>query len=169
MTINKAIEHFKYKLNKVWAATPKDAEAISEIIKFTNQKHEQQIQANELFAKLYIMVFAQYIERYKTDAYDDIPQKELHKLLDKDLSVFIQRFTNRLNENEKQALFASLNIKLEHPILKTTQTKEKDLNALKTALKDENKLNQFNEDVWKYDIVSDILLMQINFVINKYK
>lgn len=56
MTIKKAIDHFKYKLSNVWKATDKDAKAISEIIKFTNQKHAEQLKSNELFAKMYIMV-----------------------------------------------------------------------------------------------------------------
>lgn len=169
MTIIKAIEQLEWKYKNHWNITQTDINALNTIKEFTKQKHEEQIQANQLFAKLYIMVFSQYIERYKTDIYDDIPQKELHKLLNKDLSVFIQRLTDRLNENEKQALFNEIGIVLEHPIIKTDITKKKDLNTLKTALKDENSNLRFNGGIWKYEDVKDNIEMQINFVINKYR
>ena len=155
MTIKNAIDHFKYKLSNVWKATDKDAEAITAIIKFTNQQHKEQLKSNELFAKMYIMVFSQYLERYKADIYDDIPQKELHKLLGKDIGVFVERFTNRLNEREKEALFNDLGIKLEHPALKADEHKEKELKALKHALKDETKAKQFYENVWTYEDVKE--------------
>ena len=169
MTITKSIQQLEWKYNNHWNITQTDIDALNTIKEFAKQKHQEQIEANQLFAKLYIMVFSQFIERYKTDIYDDIPQKELHKLLDKDLSVFIQRFTTRLNERDKQSLFTSLGIELEHPVTKTALTKEKEFEAVKHALNDETKLKQFYDGLWDYEDVKDNIELQINHVIDKYR
>ena len=147
MTIKKAIEHFGFKLNpknKIWKATKKDIDALDFIMGFVEDKHKQQLRDNELFAKMYIMVYAQYLERYKTTIFDDIPRKELHKLLARPLNEFIQRFTDRLNESELYALFDELEIKLEHPATKTIPTKEKENNTLKNALNNKNNKDRFS-------------------------
>lgn len=169
MTITKAIEHFKYKLNKHWTATPTDADAINTLMKFVEDKHNQQLEANELFAKVYILLYAQYLEKFKATIFDDIPQKELHKLLDKPLSSFIHSFVKHLNDSEQYALFNDLSIKTEHPSTKTTLTKEKELKALKTALKEENNKDRLFGKVWTFEVVEPNIRLQINKVINNYK
>ena len=166
MTIKKAVEHFIWKFKNSWNPTEKDVEALNAVIEFVESKHKKQIQDFHLFAKLYIMVYAQYLERYKATIFDDIPRKELHKLLDRPTEDFIKRFTDRLNESELYILFDGIGVKLEHPNTKTTQTKGKENKALKNALNDENNKERFCGKVWEYETVKENIELQINNVIN---
>lgn len=169
MTIKKAVEHFLWKFKNSWNPTQQDVDALNTIISFVTDKHKQQIQDYHLFAKLYIMVYAQYLERYKTTIFDDIPRKELNKLLDRPIEDFIHRFTDRLNESELYSLFDDLGVKLEHPATKLIQDKEKENKALKTALNNKNNKERFCGQIWDYEIVKENLELQINNIINLLK
>ena len=168
MTIKSAVDHFIWKFKNVWKPGEKDVQALTAIIKFVEDNHKKQIQDYHLFAKLYIMVYAQYLERYKTTIFDDIPRKELHKLLNTPLDNFIQRFTDRLNESELYALFDELGIKSEHPATKTIECKEEENKALKNALNGKNNKNRFCGQIWDIETVKENIELQINNVINEF-
>ena len=90
MNIKKAVEHFLWKLNpknSQWKATDKDVEAINGIMTFVNQKHKQQLNENQLFAKLYINYYAELLKYYKSTVSDREAQKELHILLELELCI----------------------------------------------------------------------------------
>ncbi|NNE33538.1 MAG: hypothetical protein HKN40_14365 [Winogradskyella sp.] len=159
MTITKAIERITWRLRNGWKANQNDTDAINEIINFVNEKHNQQLQDNVLFAKLYIIVFAQMIKRYKTDVFDSIPQKELHRLLELPLKTYIERFTATLNENEYETLLKSKDLVIKHP--KTFNDDEK--KRLSEITLEEIK------DTWDIETVGDNLTTQINHAINQYK
>lgn len=74
-----------------------DISALESIAKFYQDKEKQAIVDNQLFGKLYIYLFGQFVNYYQSTALDDIPQKELHKLLDKDLRTIVQEVTDNLN------------------------------------------------------------------------
>ena len=167
MTIKRAIEHFSFKFKNVWKPTQPDVEALNTIIEFVEAKHKKQIQDYQLFAKLYIMVYAQYLERYKTTIFDEIPKKELHKLLDRPLDFFLELFTQRLNESELYSLFDELYINMDHPILKSDELKNKETNKLQNALNDKENLRKFTGQIWCKEEVTENLELQINNVINK--
>jgi hypothetical protein len=169
MTIRKAVERLVWRFSNGWNVNQLDADALNMIQKFVEDKHKKQIQDYHLFAKLYIMVYAQYLERYKTTIFDDIPRKELHKLLDLPVDNFIQRLTQRLNESELYSLFNDLDIELTHPATKSIQCKAKELNALTTALNDSNNKEKFCGEIWDYETVKENIELQINNVINKFK
>lgn len=166
MTIKKAVDHFVFKLSNVWKATEKDAEAINEIMKFVEVRSKEQFNDYHLFAKLYVMVYAQFLEKYNATVFDDIPTKQLSKYLGTSLDIIIQRFTDKLNESEMYGLFDELGISKEHPALCSKEVKSRDLDVLIDALDVEDNLNKFNGDVWDYDTVKNNLEIQINNVIN---
>lgn len=166
MTIKKAVDHFIWKFKNKWTPTQPDAEALNTIMSFVEEKHQKQIQDYHLFAKLYIMVYAQYLEKYKTTIFDDVPRKEINKLLSLPTEEFIQRLTKRLNESELYSLFDEINVKLEHPALKTDDCKEKENKSIENALKDKNNLDRFCGVVWDYETVKENIELQINNVIN---
>jgi len=169
MTVTKALEQFTFKLTKVWKATPIDIDAYNTLADFVEKNHKRQTQDFHLFAKLYIMVYALYLKKYKATVFDDIPKKELHKLLSKPTSYFIELFTDRLNESELYSLFNDLNIDMEqHPATKTKEQDENEVDVLQEALKDEEAFNKFTGKIWDYETVKDNLEAQINNVINKY-
>lgn len=165
-TIKKAVEHFAYKCANVWGATTKDAEALDMIMGFVEDKHKKQIQDHQLFAKLYIVVYSQYLEKYKTTVFDDIPRKELTKLLSYSTEQLVQRFTDKLNESELYSLFETLDIDMSHPATKTQEIKDKETDKLQEALKDKDNFDKFNGKVWDYETVKENLELQINNTIN---
>lgn len=169
MTIKKAVDHLVFKFNKVWNVTDNDVSALETIMKFVEEKHKKQLQDYHLFTKLYIMVYAQFLDRYKATVFDDIPKKELSKYLNQPLEVIIQRFTDRLNESELYALYSDLDIDLKHPITKNDIEHQRDLKALENALKDENNKDRLFGKVWNYETVKDNLELQVNNVINILK
>lgn len=168
MTIKKAIDHFNFKFDKVWKPTQYDVDALITIIEFVEDKHKKQIQDYHLFAKLYIVVYAQYLDRYKTTVFDDIPKKELNKLLDKPLDFFLNLFTQRLNESELYSLFDELNINMDHPALKSDKIKDKETNKLHNALNDKENIKRFRGEIWKKEVVQEKLELDINNLINKH-
>lgn len=169
MTIKRAVEHFAFKFKNVWKPTKPDIDALTTIMEFVEDKHKRQLNDHHLFAKLYVMVYAQYLERYKATIFDDIPKKELHKLLDRPLSFFIELFTQRLNESELYSLFDELNIDMNHPALKTDEAKSKENVKIENALNDKENLKRFTGQIWDTETVTENLELQINNVINKFR
>lgn len=175
MTISSAVDKFIWrfkndKRHNRWNITESDVEALNTIIDFVQQTHKQQLQSNILFAKLYIMVYAQYLQKYNATVFDEIPQKEFHKLLSKPLEVFIRRFMDRMNESEMYEVFKESNVDLDmHPQLKTKEEHQEENERLAEALKDPNKKEQFCGQVWEYETVKEALEHQINLAINAFR
>jgi len=165
MTIKKAIEHLKWKYRNKWNPTQLDVDVLNTFIEFVEEKHKKQLQDYNLFAKLYIMVYAQFLDKYKATVFDDIPKKELSRYLDQPLEVIIQRFTDKLNESELYELFKDLNIEMKHPALKSESIKNKETDLLEKALKEDDNLERFTGHLWDYETVKDNLELQINSVI----
>lgn len=169
MTIKKAVNHFIFKFNKVWKITPKDREALTEIMQFVEDKHKYQFNNHQLFAKLYVMVYAQFLEKYNTTVFDDIPVKELTRYLDQPLERIIQRFTDKLNESELYGLFDEIGIEMKHPALVSQEQKDKDTSKIQKAIKDKDNFDRFTGQVWDYQTVKENLETQINHTINLIK
>ena len=94
MTPEKALSHFKYKLTTSWKPTAFDLEAYNALVEFVNEKQKQQLNDNQLFGKLYIYLYSQFINYYKCSLVDDIPQKELNKILDKPLKAIVSELVD---------------------------------------------------------------------------
>ena len=170
MTIKKAIEHLVWKYQNKWNPTQADADALNTIMKFVEDHHKKQIQDYQLFAKLYIMVYAQQLEHYKTTVFDDIPKRVMKGYLDKPVTYFIELFTKRLNESERYSLFEEIGIELgTHPAIKSEIDKENETNILQNALKDKDNLDRFKGEIWDYETVKDCIEMDINNVINELR
>lgn len=169
LTIKKALERFTWRFKNTWKPNEEDIKAYNTIATFVKDKHKQQIQDYHLFAKLYVMVYYQFLEKYKTTVFDDIPRKELLKMLDKPLEDFIHRFTDRLNESELYELLDKTKVNDKHPALKTENEKNKEVDNLQEALKDKNNFDKFTGNVWDYETVKENIELQINQVINFIK
>ena len=156
MTINKAIEHFKYKLTNVWKATEHDITAFNKLVDFVNVKHKQQLRQNELFAKLYVFAYAYYIKRYDSDVYCKTTQKELHKLLDLPLELFMQRFTRKINDIEMEQMYKSKKLDIKHTKQYTAEENE----IIKDIL--------LNHEEWTVEDMQEQMYAQINNVLNEF-
>ena len=160
MTIKKAIDHFIWKFKNKWQPTQKDVDCLNEIITFVEDKHKKQFNDYQLFAKLYVMVYAQYLKRYDATVFDDLPRNELTRYLDQPLERIIQRFTDRLNESELYEFMEKHGFD-GHPATKSPEEKRQEM----------KKLDELNHDVlltnsWDYDTVKEHLEHQINTTIN---
>ena len=192
MTIKKSVDHLVFKLSNVWKATPKDAEAINTIMKFVEDKHRKQIQDYHLFSKLYIMVYAKFLDKYKATVFDDIPRKELTKYLDQPIEYIIKRFTERLNESELYTVFDLAgkkdfdHIHLTHiksfykemgyndgvvkqKVKKIIDDRKKSRDSLEVLLDSHQDVKNYlfkGKEIWDYNTVKDNLELQINNTIN---
>jgi hypothetical protein len=99
MNISKSLDRLKWRFSKPEAFTPNlnDVEAYNELATYCEMKMKQTLIDNQLFGKMYIYLFGRFCIYYKTDHADPIVQKELHKLLDKDLRILVQEFVEERN------------------------------------------------------------------------
>ena len=164
MTVKRALDQLIFKFKKVWNPTQSDVDALNSIITFVDDKHKQQINNYELFAKLYIFVYQEFLRNHNTTVFNSVPQKELNKLLDRPIEEFIKDFTKSQNDIEQRLYFKELGIEEKHPALKTLEEKAKDFEKLKGFDKD-----RLFGTVWKVEDIQPQLINQINSVIDFIK
>ena len=126
ITINKAVEHFVFKLKNVWKPTSKDGEAINEIINFVNDKHKKQFSDNQLFAKLYIHYLGKLLRFHQCSVFDGTPEKELNRIFNTPIESLINEFTAIANDQETFIKMKSVGISEKHPLLKSESEKYKE-------------------------------------------
>ena len=76
-----------------------DLESVNFMIDWVKRQKEITISNNTLFSKLYIYTYHTFLKNYSASIFDNEPQKELHKLLNKPLDAFIEAFKTQLNDN----------------------------------------------------------------------
>ena len=76
-----------------------DLESVNFMIEWVKEQKHKTIQQNELFAKLYIYTYHQFLAYYGGSIFDSIPQKELNKLVSAPLESFYAAFKQKLEDN----------------------------------------------------------------------
>ena len=154
MNIKKAIEHFEFKFQKNWKPTPTDIIALNCIIEFVNDKHSNQLQDNEMLAKLLVYVYASELKRRDWNIFDpyNTAQKWMGRYLERPMDQVVELFKDRLNEAEKEAFALNNKIEVLHPAIGKTDPK----------------LDDFVEP-WEYEEVREHLELIINLFINQFK
>lgn len=99
MTLNQAVSRLSWRFSRKGSQTftEADIQALNRILEYINTTQEKILSENLLFAKLYMAVYKRTIEHYNTSVMDPIPQKELHKFLDRPIEWHYQNFTDYLN------------------------------------------------------------------------
>jgi len=102
MTLKKAIDRLSWRFGKCKVINPvqEDLDAYNTMLDYIQDSNKEQLSKNLLFAKLYIAVYKRTIEHYNTNILDPIPQKELHKFLDKPIEWHYENFCEFLNQEE---------------------------------------------------------------------
>lgn len=96
--LKSSVERFIWRLRKEngkhvhFYPNEKDVSAFNVILSWINRQKEGTVNNNQLFAKLYIYFLTQSIRYYETDVLDNIPQKELSRVLDTPLANFYKAF-----------------------------------------------------------------------------
>ncbi|MEM7487253.1 MAG: hypothetical protein AAF348_18750 [Bacteroidota bacterium] len=102
MNLKKSLERLKWRFgnNTNFKPNMNDVNALNEVIEYVDKKERQQLSDNQLFGKLYIYLYGEFVNYYRSNTLDPIPQKELHKLLDKDPRELIEDLKDKLNQLE---------------------------------------------------------------------
>lgn len=163
MNIEKSVNRIKWRIeNGGWKSNQKDVDSLNEIVKYVNAKETEQFDNNELFAKLYIHLFSELRKKYEN------PIKELHNLLKYPLGVHIQNLTSEFNNKELENFFDELKFSKKHPATISKEIKDKETDVLQEAVKDKRNEDRLFGNVWKPELVREIILNQINTFLNKY-
>lgn len=102
MKIKKSIDRIRWRFasGKEFKPNENDITAFNEVAEYISRKEKDNIIDNQLFGKLYIYLFGEFVNYYKATAIDTIPQQELHKLLDKNIADIVNEVKDRLNNAE---------------------------------------------------------------------
>jgi hypothetical protein len=76
-----------------------DFNALLDVVRYIDIQREEKVAQNTLFAKLYIYHLNNLIDTYKTDVLEEIPQKELSKMLNIPLEAYFKRFYEKIHNN----------------------------------------------------------------------
>ena len=148
--IDQNIKRLSFTLSKGNRPNGTDIEAFNGVVEWINTYKTDVLNNNKLFAKLYILFLNQYIEKFETDIFDPIPQKELSRLLDLPLENYYIAFTKALNDSGRYRLLREKGVKTgKHPKEMTKEDRGKDV-----------KLEDF-KDVWDVETVTDNLGLMI--------
>ena len=98
MNLHKSISRLNWRFSKGnFTPNETDIESLNEIVDYVAKKEKQQLIDNQLFGKLYIFVLGEFIRHYESLPPHNIPQSQLHKLLDKDLKLIVDEFVGKAN------------------------------------------------------------------------
>lgn len=102
MTVNKAMQRMAWRLGsgKPYQPNQTDADAYNTIASYIEEKQKRTIIDNQLFGKLYIYLYGEFVNYYNTTAENNIPQNELNRLLAKDLRTIVTEVMDRMNTKE---------------------------------------------------------------------
>lgn len=76
-----------------------DFNALLEVVQYLDMVRAEKVSKNTLFAKLYIYHLNNLIDTYHTDVLEELPQKELSKLLDIPLDAYFKRLHEKIQVN----------------------------------------------------------------------
>lgn len=164
MDFKKAMQRIGWRFGegKSFLPNENDKEAYNVLVKFFVNHQKQQFKNNELFAKLYIHVYGKFLKHYKATVMDQIPRRELLRIIEKPLNQIVEEFRQDLNDSELYQLLESSGIEIKHPAFFTDAEKKE--NVSKVSGVGNEVLNKKYE--WSYSDVADCLEKEVNHAIN---
>lgn len=141
INIHWALSRFKWRIqqNKPFKFNDKDLEAYNMFTEYCTIKEKQQLIDNQHFGKLYIFLIDCFITYYGTTVDSNIPQKELHKILNTPGKQLVQKFTENRN---LEALEMNIELKKNEEDLKPMEIEEASTNL---AAMINAAINSFNQ------------------------
>lgn len=96
MKIDKAINHLAKKIGSNQYATDYDKECIDTLINYVQDSREQKMNGQDLYYKLYLYLFNQFVNQY-----DEVKsQVRLHKILEMPVQFHIDQLTSSMNHRQ---------------------------------------------------------------------
>ena len=125
MKIDKALSHLAKKIGGNQYSTDYDKECIEILIEYVQDSREQKMRNQDLYYKLYLYLYNQFVNQY-----DEVKsQVRLHKILEMPIQFHIDQLTSSINYRQ---LHDDLGMKLEHD--KDGRMLKKDYKATKERL-----------------------------------
>ncbi len=175
MDINKAVQRLGWRFDQAskgpdhsYIINKNDLDALKSIDAFVVKNQKEQLQNQELFAKLYINNLTELIEHYNTTIFDPIPRRRIHGILRQSLQELTEKLKDTLNDSEKYELMKEIGVDLNHPLLRSDEETSNDLDKLQGALDDSENRKRLIGEVWNYETVKDCVEKEVNKVINSY-
>ncbi len=170
LNIDKAIDRIKWRFGqgKAFKANFTDVQALNSIITWVNRQKTAELKEYPLFAKMYIMLYGLFLKHYNTDPFDPQPERELHRLLDRDMSIIIHEFWEELNFDslsKRLNVLSSFDIS-KHPAFTTDQERKEFLDNFEALPIEEKKA--FWQKEYNQETVTDILNNIVNEAINRF-
>ncbi len=176
MDINKAVQRLGWRFDQAskrqdhsFPINQNDLDALKAIDAFVVKNQKEQLKNQELFAKLYINNLTELIEHYNTSIFDPIPRRRIYGILRQSLQGLTEKLKDTLNDSEKYELMKEIGVDLKHPLLRSEEDTEKDLDKLQGALDDSENRKRLLGEVWDYETVKDCVEKEVNSAINSYE
>lgn len=168
MNLKESIKRLSFTISKQNKPNSTDAYALNNVIEFVNNSSKEEINKNELFAKMYCFVLKEFLIHYK-----DV--NSASKMINKDilslpLNFHLQMLLSQLKTNELTLYFDSLNLEPTWDNgLNIDQIRENVLKNKETFKK--VNINEFLEvcDTWDMDNVISNFELNFNLSLNTYK
>jgi hypothetical protein len=96
MKIDKALAHLAKKIGGNQYSTDYDKECIQTLIEYVQDSREQKMRNQDLYYKLYLYLFNQFVNQY-----DEVKsQVRLHKILEMPIQFHIDQLTSSMNHRQ---------------------------------------------------------------------
>lgn len=175
MDINKAVQRLGWRFEKAskrsdhsFTINQNDLDALKTIDAFVVKNQKEQLQNQELFAKLYINNLTELIEHYNTSIFDPIPRRRIHGILRQSLQNLTEKLKDTLNDSEMYKLMKEIGVDLKHPLLRSEEETDTNLDNLQEALSDSVNRKRLLGEVWNYETVKERVEKEVNKAINSY-
>ena len=153
--IQKSIDRLKYTFSKGNKPNQNDFVALNDVINYVNQEKEREIIKNHLFAKLFLNGFKNDLLKNGGNYQMYIDRARI--ALKISLEEHYEELHGEMNHLEYIKFAKSKGITMKHPVLKTQEEEEKDIELLKTHELDLIKhLDHFKKEA-VYDRVNKLL------------
>lgn len=176
MTVEKALNRLAWRFSKgsIKEVNATDREALNRVIQHVNDSRSEFAHSNQGFAKLYIWAYMKIMEKHDAGIYDKIPQKELHRALDKPLDWYVGQFHDWLIERESFELwkecgadFSKYSFQMNE--VEAKQNKEVIAEVMKRVEENEYDRARFHGETFTREDIKDNLMAMISEALIAYK
>ena len=163
MNIDKALQHFEYKLKNHWKPTAKDIEAYNSILDFKEHRQSVSLSENELLAKLWIhqLMLLNTSNLYSAERSIQV----IDEILSKSVYDWVLRLTEQMNTMRFNASLNKSNTNILNYDLKPLEVLGSSLESL---CKDEAQLQKEFTDKISEDKIIKFVEIHINRAVNKF-
>jgi hypothetical protein len=163
MNIDKALDHFKFKLKNVWNPTEADVDAINSIMDYVEIQQSKSMSENESLAKLWMhqMILLNTCNLYSAERSIQV----IDEILDKSVYEWCLRLRNEIGVMRFNALSLQSDSRVSKDILSRSYTQKiisDIINKKETEL-----LKELQTEISEDKIIK-FVEKQVNRIINKY-